>query len=551
MKNFLQKIPSNNILMFSILTLIGCLCCIVTKYENFFDFANYHYYNAFAFVQNRFNYDIVPNSVHAFFNPLPDLFLYYVIEFFNDDLILAYGLQGLWFGFLLFAFYKITTLFFDVKTLSGVIYSLLATVLAATGQMTWFQTGTSTNEIMMAFWCLSGLYLLLYIIKYPQRQSVVLFGIAGLILGSALGLKQTVFPICVAAGIGLITCYRHLNKPCIFICWFAFGGLLGFLLTDGWWMYKLYSLYGNPFFPFLNEFFGSPFFDNINYRDDRFIPPLKLAPFCPYLAMFSAYCNAETPFLEFRLPFFYTIGIIIVTVFVCRPKKLKSFYIKNPALFFLATFWIINYLLWMALFSILHYFVAGEMIIALFLIILISKYTPKSFFSTIFYYTFVCILLGSLMQTPYIYGSYGTRNGQSKMIDVEKIDLPDNTLIKLYNLPTAGVIPALTKGKNIKTLGYSQWFIESGFGKIQPMKSSDFAERGKFREIRDEIAKNHKGTEILVFRLPNMPQLQQAFIQNMAPDLEGKACRELKTSFTPIFGQKFYICLPPEINKQQ
>ena len=154
------------------------------------------------------------------------------------------------------------------------------------------------------------------------------------------------------------------------------------------------------------------------------------------------------------------------------------------------------------------------------------------------------------MQTPYLYDAYGTRNGQSKMIDVEKIDLPDNALIKLYNLPTAGVIPALTRGKNIRALGYSQWFVENGFGKTELINGSDFVERGKFRELRDETAKNHKGPEVLVFRLPNTRQLQQDFIQNMKNDLNGKVCRELKTSFTPIFGQYFYICLPQEINKK-
>ena len=77
---------NQNILMSLILIGIGSYVCTITKFEIIWDFANYHYYNAYAFLNNRLNYDIAPASVNTFFNPLIELPLYFLIQKFNQNI---------------------------------------------------------------------------------------------------------------------------------------------------------------------------------------------------------------------------------------------------------------------------------------------------------------------------------------------------------------------------------------------------------------------------------------------------------------------------------
>lgn len=542
MKSIFDRFINANPAMFVFFAAVGSLCCIISKNENFFDFANYHYYNAFAFLNDRMNHDIVPASVNTFFNPLLDLPLYLIIRYFNDNLTAAYALQGLWFGFLLFAFFKIASLFFDLRTREGRVFVLLACAIAATGPMTWFQAGSSTNEIQVAFFVLTGLYLLLKMIKYRQLQNKYTFLLSGLILGAVLGLKPTAVTAAVAAGIALIICRRHLKRPLLFILFFAGGGLAGFLLTNGWWMYKLYSLYGNPFFPFFNGIFHSPYFDDFNYSDRRFIPPLKLALFCPYLSKVSHYCHAGTYFTDLRFPLYYSLVVGAAVWLVCRPRRLKAFFLGRRAWFMLFVFMLLNYVLWLTFFAIQHYLVVWEMLGALLTIKFISLYRPRqSNVKFILYYTAATILCGILLITPFIDGGFGNRRSDNKMIDVSPVVLPPGTLLKLYNLPLAGIIPLWAQNNDFRALGYMQFFDDLH------MRGSDLAERGKFREMRDEIEKTHTGPVVVLFRMPVQKAPFSIIMRAMAPELNGKNCHILPSSFAPIFSQHIYVCVPKEL----
>ncbi len=537
-KSFFIRAVSNNPLMFCLLSMLGSLCCVITRNENFFDVANYHYYNPFALLSGRFGYDIVPASINGFFNPLPDIPFYFLVQRFNDYPAVFYAVQGLWFGFLLFAFFKIATLFFNVKTIEGIACALLSTALAATGQITWFQAGSSTNEIQAAVFVLAALYILLKMVKQPQGQKTLWFGISGLIMGLMLGMKPTVITACIAAGGALICCRGRLKRPVLYVVVFAAAGLVGYLITNGWWMYKLYEMYQNPFFPFLNGVFESPYFDDFNYSDRRFIPPLSLAPICPYIALFSQYCNAEGNLLDPRFPIYYTFALGIMVWLLVKPRRLKMLYYAEQPWFMLAVFLLGYYLLWMALFSIQHYFVVLEMLGALLMVKVLSLYRPQTFIKTILYWTPVAILCGVLLTNPYNNVPFGSRKEKQKIIEVEDIRLPSDTLLKLYNLPLAGLIPSLAQNNNFRAVGYEQHF--DGI----PMKGSDLAERGEFRRLRNKIEQKHNGAEVVLFRLPTDSKTALKVIGALQKEIKGKKCRILKNSFAPILLQPIYICLP-------
>lgn len=206
---------------------IAVVISVINKFDFRWDFTNYHYYNPFAFFYNRLNFDIVPGSVNTFFNPLIDIPLYLMVKYFNDNLNLIFAFQGMWFGLLLFVFYKIVLLFFDENKISNFFKVIVVMLIASTGQVTYFQIGSSTNEIQVALISFISLYMIFKMIKDVSLQKWYKFFISGIILGVGLGLKSTIVYVCVASGLSLILCYKYLEKPLKFILFFALADCWG------------------------------------------------------------------------------------------------------------------------------------------------------------------------------------------------------------------------------------------------------------------------------------------------------------------------------------
>lgn len=481
------------------------------------------------------NYDIVPSSVNTFFNPLIELPFYFLTEYFNNFPVVVYGFQGIFFGLLLFFFFKIALLFFDYKTVQGKIQILLACLIAATGQMTWVQTGSTTNEITVSIFVLAVLYLLLKMCILPHTQKIKTYFWCGLLLGTALGLKSTVITYCIASGITLIICFKYLKQPFKSISAYALGGLAGFLLINGYFMYQFYLLYHNPFFPFLNGIFQSPYFDLFNYSDRRFIPPFQDMFFFPFTWFLSRHVS-EVNLEDLRFPLLYGIFLLFLG-FIFKERKIKDFYLHKQKWTFLIIFMFTSYLFWLFTFCILRYAVPIEMLSAVVFVFIAFYIRPKTPIRQIIYYTFCVTALGIFLTTLLPETSYWGKNTSKHVIEVEDIYIPSNTLLKLYSFPTAGVIPVWAKKYQFRALGYMH--LNGVY-----MSGSDFVERGKFREMRDQIEQNHTGPVIIIYRTNPDIKLQNIIDNSM--DLTDKFCRKLKTNLD----QNLYICVPNHLKDQ-
>ncbi len=531
----MKKILQSDVWAFVLLLAAGCLLSAWLCHENDWDLTNYHYYNAWAFLENRLNYDIVPASVQTFFNPLADLPFYYLVEYFNDKPHLVYGIQGIWFGLLLFVFYKICRLFFDVTTWVGKAEVVVALLLGATGFSLWFQIGATTNEVPLALAVLTAFYFLLKEI-YNSEQHLSTFAGCGLLLGIALGLKPTVIVYCAALGICLMVFYQNLQKPLKMILFFVVGGVIGYLGVNGWWMWKLWHLYGNPFFPFLNGIFHSPYFDDFNYRDSRYLPSgVAETLFFPYL-WWNKKPVAEVFFFDLRIPLLYTIGLLSLPI-VLRRGKIVAWCKKYPLWSFLVAFTVISYVLWMLMFAIIRYLIAVEMLAALLLVKCAVLCSPKVKNSAIIiYWTAVIFVLQMLLRVPLDSFNFGERKYDDKVIALEDVNLPANTLLKLYNFPSAAVAAVWGKNVPLRALGYMQY-------NVTYMQGSDFAERGKFRQMRDAIEAAHKGPVVVVYR-ENFNRVYAKKIQDMLKK-DNLVCEKLETNLD----NNLHICLPRDMKE--
>ena len=570
----LVKILKNNKIMLLFFVVIGMLICSLTRFDFPWDLTNYHLYNAFALLNNRYEKDIAIACVHGFFNPLIELPLYVAIKFFNDYPMIVSGFQGIWYGLLLFVFFKVVGLFFNVKENKDIFPYILTIAIAATGTATWFQAGSSTNEIPIAFLSYISIYILLKQIKYPEQQNKYKYLVAGLIMGLALGMKATSITMCIGTGICVLLFAKSYRTPLVFVSFFVVGGLTGYLVTNGWWMYKMWQLYENPFFPFLNKIFHSSYYADSNFSDRRFIPPVNKMLIFPYLWMQGKYHPAETDFNDIRAPIYYTVIIALIiynTIKTIRIEGNKQ--TKNMWKFFIL--WVsINYILWMLLFSIHRYLVVIEMACSIILVKTLFLYTPDKIIKKILYYTFICIISGILILNVKEGKPCPYRHHEDKFVSMEKVVLPSNTLLKLINLPVAGVIPLLAwSNKNdFKSLGY----VHSSTFDI----NDNISQYGKMKERRDKIEKKHQGPIILVLRsysnfgeyyknslkdntldiklYKNNPNLLKKMLEQEEHDKDHLTweyikrehkdmyCRRLKTNIY----KDLYICVPEDLKDE-
>ncbi|MBO7097893.1 MAG: hypothetical protein J6W11_04565 [Alphaproteobacteria bacterium] len=507
----MEKQAKRNILCLTLCVLVGMLTGMLFKNEVLWDFSHYHYYNAFAFLNDRAGLDVVPASVNTFYNPIIELPLYLYIKYFNDFPNILYALQGMWFGLFLFVLYKICRLFFEGA--HKYLFSFLVLVVCTTGQATFGQIGTSANEIPVAFFILWGLYLLLKTVKDSETQNLKRFFLCGLIMGIGLGLKQTVVVYCVASGLTLIICWHYLKQPVKSIFFFALGGLAGYLIVNGYFMYKYWVLYSNPFFPFLNGMFHSPYFFDFNYKNDACVPSLTEFFIFPFLWHLKTYVVAglERPYYNLPLTLYYVLPIVAFCVLACK-KKLGAVYKQQRLQTMAYIFVFLSILIWMGLFGVGRYTVVIEAVGAIVLIDLFNYYHRKQhpiifILHCIFILYFICCVC-----LPY--------GHVQKHIEMQEVRLPEDTLVKLYGMPTAFVIPLMAKEQSFKTVTYYPKCTLKNLPCING-KGSDFAEYGAFAEQRKKIEKEHKGPIVYIYDKDNLNifqtkgQVQQEYEQNL------------------------------------
>src|SRR5258708_10018721 len=132
--------------------------------------------------------------------------------------------------------------------------------------------GTSSNDLTSSFFVLGSLLSLLKVNERARgRASWPGFAAAGLWVGAGLGLKYTV--AFVVPGLGVVAVLVAWRKRSLFgLIVFGLAAAAGFLALAGHHLLTLWNAFENPFFPYLNQIFRSPYFEPTPIWDPRFIP---------------------------------------------------------------------------------------------------------------------------------------------------------------------------------------------------------------------------------------------------------------------------------------
>jgi hypothetical protein len=339
------------------------------------DLRNYHFYNPFAFLTGRMGHDVAVSHVATYYNPLMYIPFYYAVS------SLPPKAMGFMLGFLpglnVFPLFAIARQVVDLGHPGKTAWFCLAlTLTAMLGMINLAEIGTSYGDNILSLPVLGALWL---IVRFRERlcasvrRGWPIAAAAGLLAGSALGLKQPFAIYCV----GLCIAFFALPAPFWrrFALAFIFGlaVLAGTALTSGFWLLEMWRRFQNPLFPYFNEIFQSPWAYIGSYRDDRFIPrTLAMWLLFPFWFTVDPTQVGEIGFRDLRFPLLYA---LLLALLVCnlRRKRGQSGGTATRAgdadsramNRFLAVFMAVSFLLWMKMFAVYRYAIVCEFMVPL------------------------------------------------------------------------------------------------------------------------------------------------------------------------------------------
>lgn len=497
------------------------------------DLLNYHLYNPFAFINGRIESDVMAAGIHSTINPLLDLYFYFCFfTFFNSPHWIAF-FMGLPYGVLLWVGYYVSKEIFAQSAYPRA-YAAAAVVIGGTAAGTMSQIGMTTNEIPCAALSLGALWLILRFLKDTTRVRLLYTG--AFVMGATAGLKLTAAPFCLALAAAVFCQWRILQRPWRKLGLFILAGATGFLLTNGYFMWKWYQLYGNPLFPYYNHIFQSPYFDAFYLTETRFFPKTLFQwvfyPF--YWAFQPATKVTEALMQDMRL----AAGLLAAAAWggALWKKKITG----QPRMMFLSVlvFFVTGYVLWLKQFSILRYAVVLEMLCGVLLVGVCAVFLKGRWSIWA-----ACLLWGMLAVGYQVPDWKHIPFEKQAVVFTDKPKVEDDALVFFMHLPSAYLAPLL-KPQATYMGGfvyqpeeypeeYRSWAAQRN--NIQPQYL-----RFHFEELQRQKIARHEGPVYLVSI--NWPMLvNPATLARFGLKGDLKDCRTFSTNLT-VYSPELAIC---------
>ncbi|HXV14450.1 MAG TPA: hypothetical protein VEC56_09615 [Candidatus Krumholzibacteria bacterium] len=434
---------------------LGFIACgtvsVLMGQDNNWDLRNYHCYNAYAFLTDRLGFDYAPAQRQSYLNPFLDL-PFYLGTIHLDPKLLGFllgGIHGLSLG-LLFAICMIV--FRDHSAKARMVLSALCTGAGLYGPVFLGELGASQNDVLVGLFVLTALLLLVRTLAVQQslapraaRRALV---VASLVFGAGAGLKATLMPH--AVGLAVAACaVEHTWRNRALVLALACGPFLaGFLSSNGYWMLRLWQEFGNPVFPFYNDVFRSPWADPRSYADRSMIPlsmwdAVRL-PFA--FVRDSDYTSLQNGFRDTRYAALYGVLVVYAVLWLGRrfvPRRAGRIEWRAMAIEsrFLLTFFVVSFVAWEAMFSIIRYTPTLELLAPLLLVVVGSHLLGHGVARTAVVATAtLALLVATVKPIQHERLEWGETFWE---IEVPPLPNPERTIVLIANArPLAYLIPA-------------------------------------------------------------------------------------------------------------
>ena len=413
--------------------------------DNYWDIRYYHLYAPWAYLHDRYLYDIGPAQEQGFLNPTADFLLYGLISSpLNETPRIVAFIMGAVHGINAALIYAIARhVIRPPDPAQRATLRAVAFAMGVSGAGFLSLLGTSSNDLTSALFVLGSLLGVLKVAaRMDGRGTWRGFAVAGFLGGVGIGLKYTssVF----VPGLGVVAALAALRHK-------TFGGLivyaavagLGFLAVAGHHLLALWIDFKNPFFPYLNQIFHSPYFDPVVIRDDRFIPQhlweLMVFPF--YWTKITTYVVAELPFRDWRAAIAYVALVAGVLAFVARRLRKgyrqDSVFGQTHGLSLVFIFVVVSYFCWALGFGYFRYSTPLEMLTGVVTIGALIWLTENRRLRAL-----IAVVVLTIATSTTVYLDWGHRQYGDRYVDVHLPPLPADSIVFIATWdPVAYFIP--------------------------------------------------------------------------------------------------------------
>jgi hypothetical protein len=413
--------------------LVPLLCggiALLSGMDASWDLRNYHYYNGWALLHGHVGRDLLVAQTPSFYNPLLDLPFAWAAPWIDARLLafLLGALHGL--NFILLTWLG-EALLEDWRPQPRLQLAALLAALGCAGAVALSEIGTVFYDTFTSLGLFASILLL---VRRWDRLDLRWAGLAGIPIGLAFGLKQTMVPYPVGLCLALLLAGPAPWQRRLKIAFaFGLGVSLGCLATGGFWMLHLYRSYANPLFPYFNQIFHSPWGQSGDYRDVYFQPQGWLRRlFFPIYFSLDSRLASEVEFRDFRL----------LLLFVMIPLAPLWGIGRRRRTVFLLLALAFAYIVWLKLFAIYRYLVAMEMLAPLVVMLMISLWPARA--RSLAIGLLVALLVTTTRPAQWIRVPFATR---AVMVSVPPLADPDHSLILLAgHEPLSFLIPAFGDG---------------------------------------------------------------------------------------------------------
>jgi hypothetical protein len=266
----------------------------------------------------------------------------------------------------------------------------------------------------------------------------------------------------VAPGLGVVALLAALRKRTLIgLGAFGLAAMLGFLIFAGHHLLALWIDFRNPFFPYLNQIFRSPYFEPTAIWDARFIPDSfwKLMTFPFYWAKLNAYVVAEPTFRDWRAAIAYVaiaIGTLVLAAgWLRQGRGPREVWKQTPGLGLVFIFMVVSYFSWALQFGYYRYAIPLEMltgVVAMGSLVWLFEDRRARMVGA------VAVLAMAVTTTVYL--DWGRRPYTGKYVEVSVPPLPADSIVLIATWdPAAYFIPFVAE-PSVRYLGIENNYLE-------------------------------------------------------------------------------------------
>jgi hypothetical protein len=411
--------------------------------DNYWDLRYYHLYDPWAYLHHRYLYDLGPAQEQGFLNPVADFLLYGLVSSpLNDFPRLVAFIMGAVHGINCALVFAIARHVIRVPGLTEcAVLRWTAFLMGVTGAGFISLLGTSSNDLTSALFVLASFYVLLRLaVRADARRLWPGFALAGAWAGLGIGLKFT--SSIYAPGLGVVLVLVALRLRTIGgILAYGVAGTIGFVAPVAHHMVTLWEDFRNPFFPYMNQIFRSPWFEPTAIRDDRFIPATfwDLMAFPFYWVKVHTYVVVELPFRDWRAAIAYVAlvaGVLAFAAALWRNGR-HGIVAQTRGLGLVFVFVVVSYFVWAFSFAYYRYVMPLEMLTGVITVGALIWLIKKRLWRVRIAITVLTIATATTIPID-----WGRRNYDGHYVHVEVPPLPPDALVFIATWdPVAYFIP--------------------------------------------------------------------------------------------------------------